>query len=190
MLENIDLDVSLEGLAAAIGLVGSAAVFLMQQRRMIQLRKQENYLALELASNELFRYEAQYGAVLSDYMADEPPETSEAAASDDMIASNFYLQALNLFEIAVRLRGDNGFDPKIFGSWVIWFHDTAHSWYFRENWPEWRENYTRALRRIFDEPVRRLAEGEPMERAYFFDHVAEVVDCPVVKRWLADLERR
>lgn len=185
------MQASLEGVVATIGLLGSLVVFLLQQRRMIQLRKQENYLSLEIASTELFRYEAQYGAVLTGYMETRQPGDFSPKPGDDVIASNFYLQALNLFEIAVRLRRDDGFDPKIFGSWVIWFYDSTQSWYFREHWPEWRENYTNALRRVFDEPVKRFSSSEPdpADRPYFFDHVSKVMKCPVVKRWLADLER-
>lgn len=184
------LDASLEGYAAAIGLIGSLIVFLFQQRRLIQLRKQENYLSLEIASTELFRYEAQYGAVLAPYMEPQRPDDFSPAPGDDIVASNFYLQALNLFEIAVRLRGENGFDPKIFGSWVIWFYDCTQAWYFRAHWPDWRENYTTELRQVFDASVQRFAAGaDEADRTFFFEHVSKVMKCPVVRRWLADLER-
>ncbi|MCP2670509.1 hypothetical protein NHF40_06180 [Maricaulaceae bacterium EIL42A08] len=185
------LEASLEGYAAAIGLVGSLFVFLLQQRRLIQLRKQENYLALELASTDLFRFEAQYGAVLAPYMEASRPENFEGDVGNDAIATNFYLQQLNLFEIAVRLRKQNGFEPRIFGSWVIWFFDASQSWYFRDNWSSWRENYTGSLRAVFDQPVKRFSSDgvTPEDRRFFFDHVAKSINCPVVRRWLDDLER-
>ncbi|MCR9130717.1 MAG: hypothetical protein NXI12_14485 [Alphaproteobacteria bacterium] len=185
------LEASLEGYVAAVGLFVSLVIFLLQQRRLIQLRKQENYLSLELSSTELFRYEAQYGAQLAPYMATTRPDKFEGSVSGDAVATNFYLQQLNLFEIAVRLRKANSFDPKIFGSWVIWFYDAAQSWYFRENWFQWRDNYTRALREIFDAPVAKFSKEKPSieDRRYFFLHVAKAMKCPVVKKWLDDLER-
>ncbi|GGE50756.1 hypothetical protein GCM10011367_27090 [Marinicauda pacifica] len=186
------LETSMEAVVAFAALLVSLVVFLLQQRKMIQLRKQENYLSLELSSNEVFRYEAEYGARLEPFMEETRPGEWTPGPGDESVAGNFYLQCLNLFEIALRLRQEGGFDPKILGSWVIWFHATTQSWYFRAQWPELRENYTDVLRDVFDEPVERYDEfaGDEERRAYFFGHVAKVMDCKIVRKWLKDLERK
>ena len=105
----------------------------------------------------------------------------------DGVADNFFLQQLNLFEIAARFRREKAFAEAIFGSWVIWFHDVHNSWWFRARWNEdYRDNYTKDLREIFDDPVKNYdPAAAPIQRKRaFFAHASKVFNCPVILKWL------
>ena len=212
-------------IVAALTLLLAFISFNMQKSRERRVELQENYLRLELESNEVFRFEAAHGKVLEDYKEferpgdwetrwDAAPGADEAAiaakaaerAEVESIVDNFYLQQLNLFEIAARFRRDNVFADHIFGSWVIWYHDAARSWWFRDKWTrEYSDNYTSDLYYIFtpmgqllDALDKRLAEragapelsdqdDDPLAIAVkevFFEHVSDLFHCPIVLEWL------
>ena len=168
-----------------------------QHSRARRVELQENYLKLELESNAVFRYEAEHGAVLSLYKGPVKPAkygkgVDEATLlANESIADNFYLQQLNLFEIAARFRRDRVFAAPIFGSWVIWYYGVSRSWWFRERWrADYSENYTDDLYYIFTPMVEFIdAAGakapipdsyEEEIKALFFEHVAVRFKCPIV----------
>ena len=179
--------------------------FQRQNKRQRRIELQENYLKLELESNAVFRFEAEHGGILADYKLSVRPDDYGAGVEPadllkrESVADNFFLQQLNLFEIAARFRRDEVFAPHIFGSWVIWFHDVTRSWWFRERWEsEYSDNYTEDLYYIFTPMVAYFNEMVACEaisdrdddphagalKKIFFEHVAERFRCPVVLEWL------
>lgn len=173
---------------ALVGIVIALVGNLMQQARATRVELQENYLKLELASVDIFRFEAEKAGILGPYM-DANDRGIARTAENDRIADNFYLQQLNLFEIAARFRRNGTLDKQVFGSWVMWFYDVHDSWWFRKRWREsFRDNYTADLKAVFDAPVGRYdpAQTEDDRKRAFFRHVASkgVFDCPIIMKWL------
>lgn len=169
------------------GLLLTLGIFVWQSWRNARLERQENYVRLELASNELFRFEADKAAVLA-HFDDLVPPAAPLDAAADRVARCFYFMTLNLFEVSIRLRSNHArtVAPEIFGSWVAWFYDTLTSWYFRQEWPDLRRNYTRELRLVFDPFVEKFdpAEDDEARRRRFFVHVGDKLHCKVIERWL------
>jgi hypothetical protein len=167
------------------GILLTLAIFVWQNLRAARIERQENYMKLELASNDLFRFEADNAEVLVpfDELA-KPPGVIDPKA--DRFARSFYFMTLNLFEISIRLRKDKTIAPEVFGSWVAWYYDTLTSWYFREEWPDLRRNYTKEIRAAFDPFVTGFdpAEDEDARRKRFFAHVGKVLKCRIIEEWL------
>ncbi len=171
-----------------------------QQNKDRKVERQENYLRLELESNAVFRFEAEHGDTLLEYKAQTRPSSWVPDAQRDGVADQFFLQQLNLFEIATRSRRRHAVEPQIFGSWVIWFEAVIHSWWFRQRWAEeYADNYTMDLYAIFtpsvaeyDEMLVETAAADPEEREAaegrfrrrFFDHVAALMRCGEILKWL------
>lgn len=203
-------------LVALLGFALSAWSYQRHKSRDRRIELQENYLRLELESNAVFRFEAEHSLALHDYMGSTPPdyyqrlragEVPDEAAEEsrqrlqrESIADNFYLQQLNLFEIAARFRRDGVFAPEIFGSWVIWYYDAANSWWFRDQWSSnYSDNYTDDLynifgpmTKLFDDVVELIGDipsddNDPLAKelkAIFFDHVARRFHCHIIIEWL------
>jgi hypothetical protein len=173
------------GLAGGLGVLVALLGLVWQQARLIRSQQRETYMRLELASIEVFRFEAANAAILGYYqgLVDPGGQRTEVA---DTVALNHYYQTLNLFEIIVRLTRAKEVDHEIFGSWVIWQHDLLCQWYFRDCWPQLRQNYTSELRAIFDRPVGQFDPGQDGEvrKMEFFHHVAATTNIPTVKKWL------
>ena len=181
------MEITIEGIAATIGVVVTLSVFIVQMRQANGLRRQENYLQLELASNEVFRFEAANGAVIERARA-SGPQTADFDTADSAVIENYILQCLNLFEIAIRYREEKMFDRAIFGSWVAWFHELHTYRYFREIWPDMRMHYTPDLRKVMDVPVASWGDemDEDARLAAFFGHVAKVLKCRIVRDWIGE----
>lgn len=167
----------------------------------LQLRNAEVYMQLEVHSSEIFKFTAQNSAIIGPFRRLEKPEDIEHAdnyleASET--ALNLYLQSLNLFEVAARMRRAHLFPHEVFASWVAWFEEILQSWYFRQEWPGYiRPNYTRDVRDIFDVGHAIYAEvDDPVERSRaFYCSVAEIMrdettndPCREILRWLDELE--
>jgi hypothetical protein len=177
-----------QGIVTAIGLIITLIFSIVQQRRLVKVEKQQTYQRLELASNEVFRFTADHARVLAPYQAMEPDPSVdfEKPVADNTIAENHIYQTLNLFEMAARLRKEKFFEDEIFASWVIWYYEMLESWYFRHKWPEIRLNYTREMRCVFDEPIRRfhLHANDAARKEHFFTHVAKELKFTLKKKWL------
>ena len=158
-----------------------------QQRRLIEVQKQQTYQRLELASNDHFRFTASKAETLVNFQDPVKEPSYNPSAKDMMIADNHIYQTLNLFEMAARLRQANFFDDEVFGSWVIWYYETLSSWYFRIKWKkDFRHNYTNEMWLVFNEPVENF-ERQPddtVRKEQFFAHVAKKLKCPQVREWL------
>jgi len=183
-----DIVASISLVITSLGLVITLVLFMVQQRRLVKVQKQQTYQRLELASNEVFRFTASNAGVLVRYQAMEhdPSIDFEKAIVENAIADNHIYQTLNLFEMAARLRKEDFFEDEIFVSWVIWYYEMLESWYFRIKWPEVRLNYTTEMRLVFDEPIRKfhLHANDSARGQQFFAHVAKVLKFTLEKKWL------
>ena len=183
-----DIVASISLVITSLGLVITLVLFMVQQRRLVKVQKQQTYQRLELASNEVFRFTASNAGVLVRYQAMEhdPSIDFEKAIVENAIADNHIYQTLNLFEMAARLRKEDFFEDEIFVSWVIWYYEMLESWYFRIKWPEVRLNYTTEMRLVFDEPIRKfhLHANDSARGQQFFAHVAKVLEFTLEKKWL------
>jgi len=216
-------DAWLQSLFALIGILVAGSTFLVQQHIANELQRKEVYQRLELASNDLFGFEADHaealerfrdidpvawkftplelkaldnwdqfveGAFAVNATADETAKSTLRQLEADWRKTRKYFEkALNLFEMAARLRKARILDPEVFGSWTIWFYETVCEWGFRRHWDTIKQNYTRELRNIFDYHVATFdphADEEHRKRA-FFEHVAKLYRCQVIADWLADI---
>jgi hypothetical protein len=178
-----------QGFITAVGLIVTLFFSWRQQRRLVRVEQQQTYQRLELASNEVFRFTATHAETLVAYQALQPDPSIDfdRAVTQNAVADNHIFQTLNLFEMAARLRREEFFEDEIFASWVIWYYELLQSWYFRYKWPDMALNYTREMRLVFDEPVRKfdLHADEGKRVQAFYTHVARVLDCPAVLKALA-----
>lgn len=188
---QFEANVSAGDLFTLGGILLAVITFAIQNRRELVVQKVELYHRLETGSIELFKFEAAHGAVLAPFMDLAPSVSAPAPSADDVrIKRKFYEQTMNLFEMAARFRKKNIIEPEVYGSWVAWYYDTIRQWGFRAEWPDLRQNYTREARAIFDRFVAEFdaAEEDTARKRRFFNHVADATSCPVIRRWLDDLE--
>jgi hypothetical protein len=183
--------VSAGDIATLAGILIAVVTFAIQNRRELAVQKIELYHRLETGSIELFKFEAAHGAILAPFLESTRNPAGASPGEDDLrIKRKFYEQTMNLFEMAARFRKKNIIEPEVYGSWVIWYYDTLNQWGFREEWPDLRQNYTSEPRAIFDRFVAEYDanENDTARKRRFFKHVADITSCPVIRRWLDDLD--
>lgn len=157
MGEWISWQISVGTLAELLVLVLSVAAvlygILVQKRLDREVAKREIYQRLELASIDLFRFEADHLDLIRPMYTGEPPPPDPAAFH---AYQNYACQVLNLFEMSVELCCGGVIDDDIFGSWVAWFRELGQAPGFAPLWHGGlRDNYTGRLAKVMD-----LATGE------------------------------
>jgi GNAT superfamily N-acetyltransferase len=172
-----------------IGLLVAVTTFVIaqavQKRRDRSIARRKIYQELELASIDLFRFEAgQLDLIRPVWQAGIPMPA--AGTAERTVVSNYVCQILNLFELATRFRLDGTMPPDVFGSWVAWFHQLIAAPGFAEIWRESRLNYLPALREFIDDGlVLEAGESDPIVRQRnFYTAVAQRLQCPVIAHWL------
>ena len=136
------------GTLAEIGvLIGSVWAVLygvsVQKRRDREVARREIYQRLELASIDLFRFEADHIDLIRPLYSGEPPPSDPAAFH---AYRNYVCQILNLFEMASELYCSDVLDDEVFTSWVAWFRELGLAPGFRPLWEGGlHENYTGTL---------------------------------------------
>jgi hypothetical protein len=186
---GIDWKLDLNVIIASFALLATCVFFYIQIRRERVGLKREIYQRLELASNDIFRFEAEHLDLLDCLNSAEHFCDKSSQVYKGLIA--YVTQVLNLFEIAVRFRRQNVMPPDVFGSWVIWFYDLCSADNFPEVWGDLRFNYLPDLRGIMDTCIsiiaRQTLKGTPdAARAEFFDFMAARFEDEIIKSWLND----
>lgn len=175
-----------DAVLAIVSIVGGVIALLVQRARERRMMADEIYQRLELASNDLFEFEAEHPeiarALWDDGAGDEVAEVAvEAHVS----------RILNLFEMAARFRKQGIVPPEVFGSWVIWYWHLCTRPAFSALWSgDLRLNYVPTLREIMDFGVQlhaKQAEDEARKRRAFFEFVAAKLSCNAVRGWLEDV---
>lgn len=188
-------------IAAGIAFMAFLVSFLSNRttrKDSLRVEKSNAYLQLEVASSDVFRYEAEKSGTIEAFRKTQVSDAEKAEAEDDKagaaVAYNLYFQTLNLFEVCTRFRRQDVIEHEVFASWVAWFYDTLDDWYFRDQWDDLRTNYKRDVRDIFDMGVAifgkdRMGESDSPEvddarKAAFYDLVARQMQCSEIAGWL------
>jgi len=161
----------------------------VQRARDRKIARRDVYQKLELASIELFRFEADHLELIRPVWEDETPMPRKGTA-EYMATMNYVCQVLNLFELAIKFRKDNTMPADIFGSWVAWFYLLLRAPGFPEIWEDSKWNYLPQLRSIMDGGLRIAAiEPDPVvQESRFYEYVSHLLQCDVVKDWTGKAE--
>jgi hypothetical protein len=173
----------LQDLGNVVTILGApAAVYAwwVSKRRDRHLQRRELYQSLELASLDLFRFEAEHPELVEALWVEGslPPDADVTAR---YTAENYAAQFLNLFEIAVRLRSEGALPEEAFGSWVAWIWSVAGAPGFAALWPSLRPHYVERLRTLMDEALE--LQDQPGGEAAFYAAVGRMFECPIVREW-------
>lgn len=184
---DIEWKLDLNVIVASVALLITCAFFYIQILRERGGLKREIYQRLELASNDIFRFEAEHLDLLECLYSAENFCDKNSQTYRGLIA--YVTQVLNLFEIAIRFRKQKVMPPDVFGSWVIWFYDLCSADNFPSVWEDLRFNYLPELREIMDTCISIIAqqkmEGTPdVARKRFFDFMATRFEDEIIKSWL------
>ncbi len=181
-------------IVALISLVLSIATFVWSERREHRIEKSQAYLQLELASMEIFKFEASNADCLRPLVCSiEPAQLPDDVDDRRKVARNLFFQSLNLFEVSSHLRRAKVLTPEVYATWVAWFHSTLDGWYFRSIWEDrLRMHYASDVRDIFDIGLQiygRLEDDDERERE-FYAAVGQLMSCPKIAAWPDALDRR
>lgn len=185
-------------LSAAIALAAFFVAFRgaqVSRADTLRVEKSNAYLQLEVASSDVFKYEAEHGELLEPYRAVRASEGERKALLANrqhaLHAYNLYFQTLNLFEVCARFRRQDIIEHGVFASWVAWFYDTLDDWYFRDQWHDLRGNYTDDVRDIFDLGMKVFEKfgnhDEPnidaARKKLFYEWVGQHMQCTEIGTW-------
>ena len=128
-----------------------------QSNREVKVAQREIYQRLELASIELFRFEADHPdlvRLLYDTDASGNPLPVPTVKADKQIYFNYVCQTLNLHEMAVRFQIDGVMPKGVFNSWIAWFWNLSNAAGFPNAWEDeedgLRDDYMEELQRIYN----------------------------------------
>jgi ribosomal protein S18 acetylase RimI-like enzyme len=119
------------------------------REKQLKLATRQLYQTLELASLDLFRFEADHQDLIAPFWQEDVSPPPQGTAKY-IAYINYFCQQMNLFEMAVRFRVDGVLDKEVFSSWLEWFHLVAGAPDFRRLWDEQKENYVSALKEVFE----------------------------------------
>lgn len=137
----------------------------------------EIYQQLELASIDLFRFEADHIEYTRPVWEKTTPLPQSGTAERNVV-TNYVCQMLNLFEMAVRFRKEKVMPAEVFASWINWIYDLCNSPHFPEIWYEARFNYTKDLREIIDKGVEYATSNDIIDsKTEFYRFVGEQFKC-------------
>lgn len=172
-------------IVTAVGFFFACLSFYLLSRRERTNRKREIYQRLELASVDLFRFEALNPKVIEGlWQASRLPDKNSI---EHEVVQAYVYQILNLFEMAVRFRREGIMPRDVFGSWVIWFYDLCSAPNFAKLWPSMRLNYLPELRELLTKGIEIASKHDPeAARQKFFDFVASRLKDKSIKFWLLE----
>lgn len=173
--------INIGDLAALLAVLVTLLTFAWQLHRGNMLRRAEVYQSLEMASNELFRFEAAHADALAPMYSPIGPQTPPPA--QDMIWRSFIFQTMNLFEMALRFRAARVFEPELYKTWVAWNYDLLSNPYFRAIWDEVKANYSDDIQRLFDRFAKTYDDFNDDTARWnaFIGHAASLLNCPHVR---------
>lgn len=144
-------------------LVVATATFIIaqavQRNRDRAVARRGIYEKLELASIELFRFEADHIELIRPVWEEKTPLPHKGTA-EYMATLNYVCQMLNLFELSIQFRKDGTMPEDVFSSWMAWMFMVVKAPGFPELWEDARSNYLPRLRNIMDGGIR-IVDAEP-----------------------------
>ncbi len=186
----MSIDSIIQSVSVLVAVLTFAITHFVSEARDRATANRETYQRLELASIDLFRFEADHMEIIRPVWEDRVPVPPPGTAEHTAVV-NYVCQILNLFEMAIRLRKEGVVPPEVFGSWVIWYYNLANAPHFGEIWDEVQYDYTFELRQIMNVGVF-LAETESDEEARvdkFFASVARGLKCKKIRKWTEQVRK-
>ncbi|KAA3641498.1 MAG: GNAT family N-acetyltransferase [Bacteroidetes bacterium] len=186
---NIEVGVIVQILSLFIAVATFIIARAIEKMRDRRTANREIYQKLELASIDLFRFEARNLDLIRPVWEKDTnlpaPGTAEFKAT-----TNYVCQMLNLFEIAIKFRQDRILPPDVFGSWVAWFHDLVTAPGFPLFWEDQKWDYLPQLRHIMNAGLKLKAEETDPEviESKFYEYVSHVLKCDIVRGWTEEGE--
>jgi hypothetical protein len=177
---TIDWTIKPAEFLALISFIAGVIYFIIQRRadrrKDLKTANREIYQKLELASIDLFRFDAGSSKVTGLLWAENQSLPKEGT-TERYAFLNYVCQILNLFEMSIRFRKENIMPAEVFGSWVIWYYDLFSRPNFLPIWKEVKLNYTCDLRRVVDKciEIESEIENEQEQKERFFRFVANEV---------------
>lgn len=157
------------GLSLDLGIIVAIAALFIELRRQHKSDREgaerdrqrsqfEIYQRLELASVELYRFEADHLDLIRPLYTgkNSPTEVAERHAY-----KNYVAQILNLFELQIELYSNSLVDQHILETWVPWFNQLGRAPGFPEVWGDGLgANYSARLQRVM---VRIIEANRDLE---------------------------
>lgn len=197
-------------LTILVGIATSVIVHIKQKRKDRKIANRETYLKLELASIDLFRFEADKleiirpiweGSKKRKTITVKSPDHSSNKTTDnhivgikaeDLVRMNYVCQILNLFELSLKFREEKVLPKDVFGSWVAWYYLLINAPGFPEIWEDVKWDYIPDLRKIINEGLKIVGNSsnssDDEKRSKFYKKVSEIVKCDIVADWTDNTE--
>lgn len=151
--ETVDIAALISACATTLAFVFGGIFYCVDWRKdRARDRKTANsalYQTLELASIELFRFEADHPKVIAPLWEKDAPLPVEGTA-EFVAAMNYLCQNLNLFEMAIRFYRNGVFENDIFRSWQTWVFAVAHAPGFPRLWKAVENDYVQILQNVMN----------------------------------------
>lgn len=186
---NIEVGVILQIVSLFIAVATFVIARAIEKMRDRRTANREIYQKLELASIDLFRFEARNLDLIRPVWEQEA-KMPESGTAEFKATTNYVCQMLNLFEIAIKFRQDRILPPDVFGSWVAWFHDLVTAPGFPLFWEDQKWDYLPQLRHIMNAGLKLIAEETDPEviESKFYQYVSYVLKCDIIRGWTEEGE--
>ncbi len=186
---NIEVGVILQIVSLFIAVTTFIVARAIEKMRDRRTANREIYQKLELASIDLFRFEARNLDLIRPVW-EEGAKMPDSGTAEFKATTNYVCQMLNLFEIAIKFRQDRILPPDVFGSWVAWFHDLLTAPGFPLFWEDQKWDYLPQLRHIMNAGLKLKEEETDPEviESKFYQYVSHVLKCDIIKGWTEEGE--
>lgn len=185
------IDTIIQFISVLVAILVFGFTYLYAKKRDRHAANREIYQQLELASNELFCFEADHLKIIR-HVWEKKAKLPSKETAEYIQVINYVCQMLNLFEIAIRFRKEKIVSPDIFSSWVIWYYTVCNAPHFPEIWDDICFDYIKDLREIMNMGVKlslRKDLDEDQKREQFFHGVSSLLNCNVVKEWYTQVKK-
>lgn len=146
----------------------------------------EIYQKLELASIDLFRFEADHIEYIRPVWEETTP-LPPAQTAERNVVTNYACQMLNLFEMAIRFRKEKIMPAEVFVSWISWIYDLCNAPHFPEIWYDTRLNYTMDLRKIINKGVEyTISKSISDSKMEFYKFIGGHFKCSEIDLFIID----
>ena len=180
-----------------LGFIITIIIFRVSQKKKKEIYKKlanrEVYLKLELASIDLFRFEATDVEIIRPIWQANI-EMPKKGTAEYLVIMNYVCQILNLFELAIKFRQskDKILPPDLFSSWVAWFHSLATAPGFQYIWDDIHLHYIIDLRNIMYGGIRISKENSnpKIVEEKFYEYVSFALKCKIIKHWTSENEHK
>lgn len=184
MILSISTDTIVQVTSIAVGILIFVITLMIEGMRRREASRISIYQNLELASIELFRFEADH-IELTRPLWETNSDIPKVGTAEYNAYQNYICQNLNLFEMAIRFYRQKIVPEEVLGSWVMWFYDICSAPGFAVIWEDVKYDYTCDLRQIMILGLKLSTdstEGNSLED--FFKQVGEIIGSDAIKLWL------